>query len=58
MQSLENLLQKAANGEVLRPEQSLLACFELDLDTEKFTIQLHMMTDMIKNAFQNPPISL
>ncbi len=56
MQSLENLLLKAANGEVLKPEQSLLAYLERDIDTEKFAIQLHMITDMIKNAFQNHPI--
>ena len=51
MQSLENLLLKAANGEVLKPEQSLLAYLEHDMDTEKFAIQLHMITDMIKNVF-------
>ena len=56
MQSLENLLLKAANGEVLKPEQSILAYLERDIDTEKFAIQLHMITDMIKNAFQNHPI--
>ncbi len=36
MQSFENLLLKAANGEVLKPEQSLLAYLEHDIDTEKF----------------------
>ena len=56
MQSLENLLLKAANGEELKPKQSLLAYLERDIDTEKFAIQLHMITDMIKNAFQNHPI--
>ncbi len=56
MQSFKNLLLKAANGEVLKPEQSLLAYLDRDIDTEKFAIQLHMITDMIKNAFQNHPI--
>ncbi len=40
----------------MKTEQSLLAYLERNIDTEKFTIQWHMITDMINNAFQNHPI--
>ena len=56
MQSLETLLIKAANGEVSKPDESLLTYLEGDIDRERFVIQLSMVADMIKNAFQHSPI--
>ncbi len=57
VKSLENLLLNAANGEILKPEQSLFTYLEHHTDMEELVIQWHMITDMIKNAFQSLPIN-
>ena len=53
---LKSLLIKVANGEVAHPDESLQKYLENDIDKARFAVQLSMVADMIKNAFQHTTI--
>ena len=55
IQNLESLLLDVANGKPSEPDESLLRYLGNDVDKDRLS-QLPMVSDMIKNAFQHPPI--
>ena len=56
IQKLESLLLDVANGKPSLPDESLLKYLGNDVDKDRLFSQLSMVADMIKNAFQHPPI--
>ena len=58
VQKLESLLLDVANGKPTEPDESLLRYLGNDIDKDSLLSQLPMVSDMIKNAFQHPPINI
>ena len=58
VQKLESLLLDVANGKPTEPDESLLRYLGNDIDKDRLLSQLPMVSDMIKNAFQHPPIKI
>ena len=56
IQKLESLLLDVANGKPSEPDECLLKHLGNDVDKDRLFSQLPMVSDMIKNAFQHPPI--
>ena len=56
VQKMESLLLDVANGKPSVPDESLSKYLGNDVDRDRLLLQLPMVADMIKNAFQNPPI--
>ena len=53
IQSLESLLLKAANGKIVEPDELVLKYLGRDINKDRFTAQLLMVGDLIKNAFKH-----
>ena len=47
---------QAANGEILQPDECRLKYLENDVDEGRFSVQLSMIPDLIKDVFQDIPI--
>ena len=45
-----------ANGKHSEPDESLLRYLRNDVDKDRLLSQLPMVSNMMKNAFQHPPI--
>ena len=56
IRKLETMLLDAANAKLSQPNQSVLNYLKNDIDEDRFLIQLPMISDMIKNAFQDVSI--
>jgi len=56
IQNLESLLLDVANGKPSLPDETLMNYLGNDVNQDRLFPQLSMVSDMIKNAFYDPPI--
>lgn len=56
IQKLESLLLDVANGKPSLPDETLMNYLGNDVNMDRLLPQLTMVSDMIKNAFHDPPI--